>query len=72
MAYVNPHGRSPGISNRLRAFANGLCTDRKYPWMGTGLVDDLRAAAALIDGVPLPKTLDEVEAAETAALEYDL
>jgi hypothetical protein len=67
--YENPHGKAAGLSGRLHRFADALCTDRKYPWMGTGIVDDLRAAAATIDGQPLPKTLDEVEA---AALEYDL
>lgn len=70
--YINPHGKAAGLSQRLNRFADGLCQDRRYPWAGTGLVDDLRAAAALIDGKPLPKTLDEQDAAEVAKLEYDL
>lgn len=68
--YVSPHGKAAGLSDRLLGFAEALSTNRTYPWVGTGLIDDLRAAAALVDKRPVPPTM--AEQMETENQEYDL
>lgn len=70
MSYISPHGKAAGLSDRLLKFAENLATDKSIRWFGTGIIDDLRAAAAAIDGRPLPLTMDEQMEAEK--LEYDL
>ena len=63
--YISPFGKAEGLPERLERFASELSKDRRFPWMGTGLIDDLHAAAALIAGRPLPMTMDEeIEAEE--------
>lgn len=41
-------GNSEGIQNRLCYWANQLSRDKAYPWVGTGLLDDLKCAAKLL------------------------
>jgi len=40
-------GVPDGIGPRLAYWANQLSRDRTYPWVGTGLIDDLKCAAKL-------------------------
>lgn len=61
--YVSPHGKSEGLADRLKKWASALGQDRTYPWTGLGLIADLEAAAAQIEGQPAP---------QTATLEFDL
>ncbi len=71
MTYISPHGKAAGLSDRLCKFADTLANDKRYPWAGLGLIDDLRAAAAVIDGRAIPPTmLEELEAEEQ--MEWDL
>ena len=74
MTYISPHGKAAGLSERLLKFSDALSKHRSYPWLGTGIIDDLRAAAAVIDGRAIPPTmLEELEAEQqTLKLEYDL
>ena len=68
--YISPHGKAAGLSERLLKFADTLSKNKSYPWLGLGLIDDLRAAAAIVEGKEPPPTLDEIDAAEQ--LEWDL
>lgn len=66
------YGVRDGLPERLREWALQLGRDKKYPWIGTGIIDDLRAAADTIDGKPAAPE-PEPEAWEIAAQkEYDL
>lgn len=38
-------GSPDGLPQRLATWANQLSRDKKYPWVGTGLIDDLKCAA---------------------------
>lgn len=64
--YISPHGKAEGLGERLQKFSDQLATDRNIPFAGLGIIEDLRAAAALLEGRPLPKTSSAEE------LEYDL
>lgn len=44
-------GIPEGLGRRLNTWANQLATDKRYPWVGTGLIDDLKAAAQIV-GAP--------------------
>lgn len=68
--YVSQYGKAAGLAERLEKFAEVLSQDCKYPWQGTGLIDDLRCAAALISGQPIPPTMDEELTG--AQMEWDL
>lgn len=52
--YDSPFGKEEGLSARLEKWANDLGKNRSYPWVGLGLIEDLRAAAAVLDGRPIP------------------
>jgi hypothetical protein len=45
-------GEPEGIGKRLAGWASQLGRDRKYPWVGTGLIDDLKCAAKLLGADP--------------------
>jgi len=66
--YISPYGKPEGLSDRLRKFADQLGKGN-LPWLGLGIIDDLKCAAAVIDGQPTPLTSDEEFAKEQ---EYDL
>lgn len=40
-------GKPENIGKRLAYWANQLSRDKSYPWVGTGLIDDLKCAAGL-------------------------
>lgn len=48
MTYTSPYGRPEGIAHRLIEWRRTLGADRTYPWAGTGLLDDLVCAAAML------------------------
>lgn len=74
--YVSPFGKEEGLSKRLDKWATDLGRQQTYPWVGLGLIADLRAAAAVIDGRPIPVDPAEGLPDETPAAdsnpEYDL
>lgn len=69
-------GKPENIEKRLAMWANQLSMDRKYPWVGLGLIDDLRCACQMLGGDPdkqFPDMRKPVAApAPAKAMEYDL
>jgi len=57
--YESPYGKTKGLPVRLDKWADDLSKNNEYPWAGLGLIADLRAAAAVLDGRPVPA--EEVE-----------
>lgn len=45
---MNGFGAPEGLPQRLATWANQLSRDKQYPWVGTGLIDDLKCAARLM------------------------
>lgn len=68
--YVSPYGKPEGLPERLDRWAADLGNTHKYPWLGLGLIADLKAAAAVIDGRPIPA--EDEEPAPTKSMEFDL
>lgn len=52
-------GKRENLEKRLAMWANQLSCDRKYPWVGLGLIDDLKAASRELGGDP-DKCYDDV------------
>jgi hypothetical protein len=46
--YERHFGEPEGIEKRLVAWRRQLALDRSYPWIGTGILDDLVCAAKLL------------------------
>jgi hypothetical protein len=42
------------LANRLEEHAESLARNKSLPWLGLGLHNDLRAAAAVLRGQPMP------------------
>ncbi len=42
---MSDFGNKDGIGPRLAYWANQLSRDKNYPWVGTGLIADLKCAA---------------------------
>lgn len=61
MTYDRQYGKREGLAARLLEHIERLGKDKTLPWVGLGLIDDLRAASAAISG----KT-------EKKIVEYDL
>lgn len=51
--YISPHGKAEGLPERLEKWADDLGKDTRYPWRGLGIIEDLKAAAAVITGRPV-------------------
>ena len=62
-------GHPENIEKRLVAWRRQLAMDKSYPWVGTGLLDDLVCAAKLLGA-----DVSEFEAPDPRQqkLEYDL
>lgn len=71
MPYDRKFGQKDGLSARLDEHAERLAKDKSTPWLGLGLYDDLRAAAAVLDGRPVPAQRGGAPA-EKPKLEFDL
>lgn len=41
-------GKPEGLARRLAMWANSLGKNKSYPWLGLGIVDDLKCAARLL------------------------
>jgi len=53
------YGSRDGLSDRLMDWVERLSKDKLLPWPGSGLLEDLKTAAAVIDGKPeQPKALE--------------
>lgn len=71
-------GKRENLEKRLAMWANQLSCDRKYPWVGLGLIDDLKCACRELGGDP-DKTYPDMRPAKrqpapesVQAMEYDL
>jgi hypothetical protein len=79
MTYERMHGREEGIAERLKMWRRALATDKSYPWLGTGICDDLVTAARML-GADVSEfdqhndepTLPEIVPAEPVVMEFDL
>lgn len=63
---TRPYGKPEGLAERLLEHIHKLGTDKTLPWVGLGLIDDLRAASAAISGKPV-----EIEQPKPT-MEFDL
>lgn len=45
---VGSFGKPDGVDRRLAAWARQLSCDKSYPWVGSGLIDDLKCAAKIL------------------------
>jgi len=71
MTYDRKFGQRDGLAARLDEHAERLARDKSTPWLGLGLYDDLRAAAAALAGKPLPRPIDG-KPEQPKTLEFDL
>lgn len=71
-------GKPENLEKRLAYWARQLGTNKSWPWMGLGLIDDLRCACSLLGGNPDmyfegTKPVERpAPAAPAASVEYDL
>jgi hypothetical protein len=67
-------GKPEGIEKRLAMWQKQLSMDKSFPWVGLGLIDDLRCACQMLGGDPDKKYPDmRKQPSEPAkAMEYDL
>lgn len=85
MSNERQFGMPEGLARRLNTWANQLSTNKSYPWVGTGLIDDLKCAASQLgapsfaemfpdrDYTPKPEPEeDEFAAYRAHVAEYDL
>jgi hypothetical protein len=69
-------GKPENIEKRLAMWANQFSMDKSYPWVGLGLIDDLKCACRMLGGDPdkrypdMRKPTAKVEPAPQQ--EYDL
>ena len=47
-----PFGKPEGLEKRLAMWANQLGRDSRYPWIGLGIIDDLKCAARMLGADP--------------------
>lgn len=40
-------GKREGLGERLAYWANQLSVNKQFPWIGTGIIDDLKLAAKI-------------------------
>jgi hypothetical protein len=45
-------GKRENLEKRLAMWANQLSMDKRYPWLGLGLIDDLKCASRELGGNP--------------------
>lgn len=70
-------GEPENIEKRLAMWAIQLSVDKKFPWVGTGLIDDLKCACRMLGGDPDKRYIGSKAAPkeappEPAKVEYDL
>ena len=77
MDYARNFGSRPGLENRLAYWANQLSMNSTYPWVGTGLIDDLLCASRILGADPLAlfpamTGIESDREPEASEAEYDL
>lgn len=79
MTYQRMHGNEVGLAERLKMWRRALGSDKTYPWLGTGICDDLVTAARLL-GADVSEftdrkdepTLPEIVPTAPQEMEFDL
>ena len=66
-----PFGKREGLEKRLALWANQLSKDKQYPWIGLGIIDDLKCAAEALGGESFDKLYPPAPK-PAPAVEYDL
>lgn len=51
-------GKPENIEKRLAMWAQQFSMDKRYPWVGLGLIDDLKCACRMLGGDPDKKYPD--------------
>jgi hypothetical protein len=51
-------GKPENIEKRLAMWATQLSMDKSFPWVGLGLVDDIKCACTLLGGDPTKQYAD--------------
>lgn len=81
MTYQPQFGSTDGLERRLAYWANQLSRDKSFPWVGTGIVEDLKLASATLGAPPFDELYPLPFTAPAApppapppapAIEYDL
>lgn len=67
-------GKPEGLEKRLAYWARQLSMDKKFPWVGLGLIDDLKCACRELGGDPdkVYPDMRKNPPPEPAKVEYDL
>lgn len=69
-------GKPENLEKRLAMWANQLSMDKSYPWVGLGLIDDLKCACRVLGGDPDKQFPDmrksAVKPEPAKSMEYDL
>lgn len=65
-------GKPAGLEKRLAMWARQLSTDKKFPWVGLGLIDDLKCASRELGGNPDEIFPDTRKPEPAKQVEYDL
>ena len=61
-------GKRDGLERRLAMWAQQLSTDKRYPWVGLGLIDDLKCASRELGGDPNKRYPDMRKSPHGAAI----
>jgi hypothetical protein len=54
MTTERKYGKPEGLADRLDEHAERMAKDKRTPWLGLGLYDDLQCAARQLRGQPEP------------------
>lgn len=66
------YGARDELADRLDDWIERLSKDRSLPWMGLGLIADLRAARDTLNGVPEKAEPEAWEIQAKQEMEFDL
>lgn len=72
MAEERAFGLPKGLGKRLAMWANQLSHDKTLPWVGLGLIDDLKCASKMLGEDPEKIYPALREEPATPVVEYDL
>lgn len=55
------YGSREGLTDRLDDWIERMCKDKSLPWMGMGLIADMKIAVAVLRGEPEKKPDQEYD-----------
>lgn len=65
-------GKPENLEKRLAMWIAQLSTDKSFPWVGLGLIDDLKCACRMLGGDPDKRYPDMRKPEPAKTVEYDL